>query len=801
MKTSLNGQWQLYIPHLDQTIIGVVPGSVFYDLLQAKLIPDPFYRTNEYDVREWMRHDYQYIKEFDYHMDHKHVDLICEGIDTLSNIYINDTLLAKTNNMHVSYRFSLDDFLVEGRNTIRVELKSSIMYIEAKENACPYRFYQQGDAMKGFIHLRKAHSHFGWDWGPQLPDAGIWRDISLHTYQDSYIEHVWIDQIHEQNQVSLSYRVDLSAQSEVEVTLIDPSSKPLFLGYDHEGFVSIQNPELWWPIGYGEQPLYQLIIKTKDDQKILKIGLKQSTIKRDPDIYGESFTYVHNGIEIFLRGANYIIEDNVVGRANINTSRKLLNDAILANHNTVRIWGGGIYPSNDFYEFCDEKGLIVWQDFMFACAFYNLEDNELLQAIELEIRDNAKRLYHHPSLMMFCGNNENETAAVHWFIPSLEVSKKMYLQLFEQLIPTWLEELKLNVFYWPSSPSSGGNFKDPNSDNYGDMHYWGVWHLNEPIEHYRRHFPRFMSEFGIQSFPAIETVKTFAEDSDLHIYSKVMKSHQKNKTANSKIVHYMRHMFHYPKVFEHILYVSQLIQAEGVRYGVEHFRRHYGRTMGSIYWQLNDCWPVASWSSIDYEGRWKALHYHSKKFYAPMLLSIEENKRKMTADIHLTNETLEDIQGELKYQLMTLEGLIFDEHVLNINSNHLSSTLLASINYSMYKKMKHDLILYATFRNQKGVVLAENTATFVQDKDLNLKNAEVKVAYTSHDGLVTMLLESPLVLRFVEVKYKDAVLSDNYFHLLPNEAKIITFASKDDLDIIEKDIVIRSLIDTYPKGS
>lgn len=799
MKNSLGGNWQLYIPHLDQTVLGLVPGSVYQDLLNEKLIPDPFYRTNEYEVREWMRYDYHYVKTFSYHKTLKHVDLVLEGIDTLSEIYLNDHLIAKTNNMHLRYRFSLDDTLVEGENTLKIILKSPIRYIEEKEKACPYRFYQQGDAMRGFIHIRKAHSNFGWDWGPQLPDAGIWRPISLHEYNDAYIEHVHIKQEHKEDLVILAYEVETSNEVNATVTLINPKGEVIAKEEAVKGSFKIKNPMLWWPVGYGEQPLYQLIVETNDDKKVMKIGLKQSYIKREPDQYGESFTYVHNGIEIFIRGANYIIEDNVMGRAHLNTSKKLLMDAVQANHNSVRIWGGGIYPTDQFYELCDELGLIVWQDFMFACAFYNLDDQELLKTIEQEIKDNAKRLYHHPSLMLFCGNNENETAAVHWFIPSLEVSKRMYLLLFEHLIPTWLKELDLGIFYWPSSPSSGGNFKDPNSDNYGDMHYWGVWHSNEPIEHYRKHFPRFMSEFGIQSFPAIETIKTFAEESDLHIYSKVMKSHQKNKTANSKIVHYMRHMFNYPKVFEHILYVSQLIQAEGVRYGVEHFRRHHGRTMGAIYWQLNDCWPVASWSSIDYEGRWKALHYHSKKFFAPVLLSIEENKRKMTASIHLTNETLKIVKGMLTYRLLNIKGEVMDEHELPCEISPVAAAKLIDLNYGMYKKMKRNLILHVKLTDQNNQVIAENMATFVQDKDLYLEKDQIKMTLTKDQNIVSIQLESNSLKRFVELKFNDHIFSDNYFHLIPNDTRVITFESNSPLSEIEKKLVVRSLIDTYPE--
>jgi beta-mannosidase len=800
MKHTLNGTWQLYIPHINQTIPGTVPGSVYRDLLEAKIIPDPFYRTNEYEVREWMRYDYHYSTTFSYHPTHKHTDLILEGVDTLAIIYLNNRVVASTNNMHRSYRLSLDHLLVDGDNHLSIKIKSPIQYIEEKEKACPYRFYQQGDAIRGFIHLRKAHSNFGWDWGPQLPDAGIWRSVTLHSYDRAYIDHVQIKQVHKNHQAFLNYHIDLSQEEDVFVKLIDPDGKEIATSNKQSDIFEIEDPKLWWPVGYGKQPLYKIIVQTKDDEKVMRLGLKESYIKREPDQYGTSFTYVHNGIEIFLKGANYIIEDNVIGRQTFEVSKKHLDAAILANHNAIRIWGGGIYPSDAFYDYCDEKGLIVWQDFMFACAFYNLDDQELLTTIEHEIKDNAKRLYYHPSLMLFCGNNENETAAVHWFIPSLEVSKRMYLMLFEDLIPKWLDELDLGVFYWPSSPSSGGNFKDPNSDNMGDMHYWGVWHLNEPIEYYRKHFPRFMSEFGIQSFPAIETVRTYAEESDLHIYSKVMKSHQKNKTANSKIVHYMRHMFHYPKVFEHILYVSQLIQAEGVRYGVEHFRRHHGRTMGAIYWQLNDCWPVASWSSIDYQGRWKALHYHSKRFFAPILLSIEENKRKMTASIHLTNETRDPIDATLHYRLLTLKGEMLDEHQVKVKLDPVKAMKCVEMNYKIYKAMKKNMILHAKLMDHQGQLIAENTATFVQDKDLILEKADHKLTWSKDHNQVTLKIESPVVKRFVELKYQDHLFSDNYFHLLPHEPKIVTFESTNSLKDIKDTIAIRSLVDTYPEG-
>jgi beta-mannosidase len=802
MKKTLNGHWQLLIPHLNQTINAHVPGSVYLDLLESKLIPDPFYRTHEYEVREWMRHDYIYERSFETHLSEKDIYLVCEGIDTIANISINNVLIARTINMHLRHRFPIKHRLHEGTNTIRIHIESPIEYIEKKRAESPYQLFNVWDAMKGYIHIRKAHSMFGWDWGPQLPDAGIFRTIELHETANGFIDYVKTDQHHHDGKVDLTYQVFTQNQTvdDVEVVITDPDGHEIHRSHQSSGSLTISNPKYWFPVGYGEPFCYQLVASLKHqgeicDSKKLTIGLKTSSIKREKDQYGESFTYVHNGVELFLKGANYIPEDSINGRTSPEKTRKLLTDAVKANHNTVRVWGGGLYPSNDFYEICDELGLIVWQDFMFACSFYNMEDTEWVQSVEMEIKDNLKRFMHHPSIGILCGNNENETAAVDWNIPSLEISKKMYLELFENLIPSWIHALDVKIPYWPSSPSSGGNFYRPNFDGMGDMHYWGVWHNNEPIEYYRKVFPRFMSEFGIQSFPDIETVKTFTRPQDHHIYTKVMKSHQKNRTANKKIIAYMRKMFKYPDRFEDILYVSQLIQAEGVRYGVEHFRRHYGRTMGSIYWQLNDCWPVASWSSIDYLGRWKALHYHSKKFYQPVLLSIEENKRSMKANIVITNDTASDIKGTLEWVYETLDGKVIAKDSIESIAFKRSSTHQQSINCYPHRAFKKQAILYVSFKDEQGQLISNMTA-FVQDKDLELKNDGIQVAVDTHEGIASIHLISPSVKRFVQLKYQNHVFSDNYVHLRAHQEMIITFETEDDSKQIMNDLFVRSLVET-----
>jgi beta-mannosidase len=799
MKRYIHNDWQLVIPHLNQVIPATVPGSIYHDLLNHQLIPDPFDQMNEYEVREWMRHDYHYQTTFHINQLFKRNDLVLEGLDTIATITLNGILIAHTDNMHRRYRFDLSKALKIGENRLEIQIHSSILYMEEKLKNCPYPLFQVGDAMKGYPHIRKAHSMFGWDWGPQLPDAGIWRPIYLEQTDLGIIEYVSINQKHDNHQVSITYQVEAydTLDHSIEVRLLDPSHHIIYQSKDIIGTITITDPKLWWPKELGSQDRYEIQVLINNEiynQK--RFGLKTSHIKREKDSYGESFTYVHNGIEMFLKGANYIIEDNIFGRNSIEKTKKLLDDAILANHNAIRIWGGAIYPSNEFYELCDELGLIVWQDFMFACSFYNMEDHPFVETIKEEIKDNVKRLIHHPSLSILCGNNENETAVHDWNIPSLEISKKMYLELYEDIIPNILSDLNIEVPYWPSSPSSGGNFYRPNFDGMGDMHYWGVWHANEPIEYYRKVFPRFMSEFGIQSFPDIETVSTYARPKDYNIYSKVMKSHQKNKTANKKIMAYLRKMFIYPKAFENILYVSQLIQAEGVRYGVEHFRRYYGRTMGSLYWQLNDCWPVASWSSIDYYGRWKALHYHSKKFYAPILISVEESKRAMACRVVVTNDQRVNHNLKYRYRLITFDGVVLEENIKEVEIGMQQALTIDHLNFKAYKDQRKEVILHVELISQNQVI-SENFATFAQDKDLNLRKAPIHVDVIEKEGKKFIQLVSTSVMRFVQLKYQDVLFEDNYIHLLANEPKFIEIMSNDDTKSIQKGLKIKSLVETY----
>ena len=565
--------------------------------------------------------------------------------------------------------------------------------------------------------------------------------------------------------------------------------------------LEVLNPKRWYPIGYGNQYLYELVCVNEIDGKIVsedvkKIGLRKMEVLTEKDEIGESFTIAVNDIKIFAKGANYIIEDNFLSRTNKERTRKLLLDAVNCNHNTIRVWGGALYPQDYFFDLCDELGLLVWQDLMFACSYYDATNKEFLENCKEEIICNIKRFRHRACLALICGNNELEKA-LSWNPPNPDIAARDYLYMFEEFIPEIVRNLVPYIFYWLSSPSSGGNFESPDDDTIGDMHYWGVWHSNEPIEYYRHYLPRFMSEYGLQSFPDIKTIKTFAEEEDMNIFSYVMECHQKNVSCNEKIFNYIAKMFKFPNSFESLIYLSQVIQAEGVRYCIEHLRRNYGRCMGSIYWQLNDCWPVASWSSIDYFGRYKMLQYVSKKAYAPVLLSLEEDKELGHVKININNESLEDISGIVEVSAHHLDGsLIWSENIY-AHVKSLSAQYLHHYRLNLKLKEKHDYIVRAKLIVDDKVI-SENSVSFVYDKHLNLKDP--KISYELHqleDNQYKLVLKSENIAKYVEIGFNntDCILDDNFFNLFPGEEKEVVF--KSDVKIEIENVKVKSLYDSF----
>jgi beta-mannosidase len=811
---TLNGVWKLKSNVDSEWLDASVPGSVFNDLLQAEKIEDPFYRDNEEHAKDIMLHDYSYTREF--HVDNELLScdelfLVCEGLDTLCEIYINSGHVAATNNMHRTYEFDVRPFLIEGDNTITIVFRSSLKYIEDKQKEI--QLWGPDHTIAGFPHIRKAHYMFGWDWGPQIPDAGIWRDLYIKGYNGSRLKDVYITQTHQLGTVDLDIRVDqqkwTKEPNQIEVKMTSPDGKvqiaSLTSSKESEHIqMHIESAQLWWPNGYGTQPLYHVEVYVKKegivlDQKWMNIGLRTITIKREKDQWGESFEFEINGTSIFAKGANYIPEDNVIIRSNPERTETLIRDCVDANFNCIRVWGGGFYPNDEFFDLCDRYGLMVWQDFMFACGVYEMNE-EFTENIKLEAIDNIRRIRHHASLGLWCGNNEMEEAWVHWDFPKTEKLRDDYLLQFEKVLSSIAEEYDPNTFYWPASPSSGGGFDSPNDENRGDVHYWQVWHGLKPFTEYRKFYFRFCSEFGFQSFPGLKTIESFTLPEDRNIFSYVMERHQKNDGANGKILYYLSQNFKYPKDFSSLIYASQILQAEAMKYGVEHWRRHMDRCMGSIYWQLNDCWPVASWSSIDYYGRWKALHYFAKRFYAPVLLSACENGKSV--DLYVSNDRLEPVKGTITWKLRDdYEGIIQQgSQEVSVNANSAQNCIQLNFDQIILSKEKMRTA-YLEYRLTAGSeCLSDGVLLFVPVKHFELKQPNLLFFAKEVSSHFEINLHSEHLTKYVEIelKHTDCKFSDNYFDLCPGEEKTIIVKKQGltlTLDQLVSELTIRSAYD------
>jgi beta-mannosidase len=797
----LNGRWQMKRTDEKEWIEAVVPGSVYADLLRAGKMDDPFYRDNEDAALALSYFDYQYSRTFQVDgslLASDQVVLRCEGLDTLAEVRVNGQPVANTDNMHRTYEFEVKEILKEGDNEISIVFASSTQFIEKKDKENP--LYGIPDAVAGFPHLRKVHSMFGWDWGPQLPDAGIWRNISIVGHQDARMEDVFIAQEHTQGNVKVSVDVQAHIWSddsvEAELTIKAPDGTVVFegsaaLSKDRVDKASVRfeadiaNPELWWPNGFGKQPLYAVEVRAAKagqtlESKPYTIGLRTLGVKREQDQWGESFAFEVNCVQIFAQGANYIPEDNILTRVSIEQTERLIKDCIDANFNCIRVWGGGFYAGNDFYELCDRYGLIVWQDFLFACAVYEMND-EFTANIRQEAIDNVKRLRHHASLALWCGNNEMEWGWEEWDFPKIPRLRADYIKQFEVVLSDVVKQYDPQRFYWPSSPSSGGSFDKPNNQNYGDVHYWEVWHGLKPFTDYRNYYFRFCSEFGFQSFPDIKTVNSFTEPEDRNIFSYVMEKHQKNGAANGKILYYLSENFKYPKDFESMVFASQILQAEAVKYGVEHWRRNRGRCMGSIYWQLNDCWPVASWASIDYYGRWKALHYFAKRFYAPVLLSANEEGTK--ADLHVTNETMAEVRGTIEWRLRDRENRILKQGQAEITVDALSAKLGVALDFSgelsTGELTRQSYLEFALI--VEGKEISGGTVLFTKAKHFDFLNPQIGVDIKETEHAFAISLSAQAFAKYVGLQLTDADgrFSDNYFDLSAGAAKEVVLEKND----------------------
>ncbi|GAB6089028.1 glycoside hydrolase family 2 protein [Spirochaeta dissipatitropha] len=657
---SLNGTgWSLQSPALSQTINAAVPGSLFTAVLDAGILPDPFYGKNDLQYAELAEQGCSFTRKFNYDLPEtqKHTDLnhflVLSSVDTICRVILNGQECAALSNMHREHRIDITRVLKNGANTLELHFSSASDFYRKKNSESP--LWNAHHSLQGVGHLRKSYFMSGWDWGPTLPDMGPAGSIEIETCAGAALQDVHLRQVHSKDTAVLHFDFTMDrntfSDDQIIITVYKPGGKKLQTIeqriHTDRGRLSflVMNPRLWWPNGMGEQVLYRAEIEHRNSfgssRMEMKFGIRTISLVTEPDKWGSSFYFRINGRDIFARGGNYVPQDNLITRINGDRITELLEDCRRANHNMIRIWGGGIYLDDFFYEECTRLGLLVWQDFMLACSAHELTEEftfEFLKETEYQVR----RLRNHSSLALWCGNNEMEAAYDHWDIPKTEKLTQHYLSLFEIRIPEIVHALDPDRQYWPSSPSSYGGIIQAQSPNHGDVHDWQVWHGRQPFSWFSTQFHRFLSEFGMQSFPSMDTVRKFADITEQQLHSDVMDHHQKNDAGNELIQHYTREYIGEPGQFPHLVYASQLMQAEGIGEAIRHFRMNSPRCMGTIYWQLNDSWPGPSWSGIDYYGLWKPLHYATRSIFAPVILDCSISGRKINT-VLLSDSAVKDM--------------------------------------------------------------------------------------------------------------------------------------------------------------
>jgi beta-mannosidase len=796
---SLTGVWQFRQAGMEEWLPARVPGGVHTDLLVTGRIPDPFVADNEKRVQWVAESDWEYRYSFTCAPEllaKEQIFLVCDGLDTLATVTLNGQELGRADNMFRQYRWDVKSLLCprDAANELQITFSSPVHYIGEKQTVRPLPGVSQ--AIPGSPYLRKAPCQFGWDWGPQLPPIGIWKDIRLEGYTGARLDEVHLRQHHAGGKVTVEARVAVQRWSEVPllaaVRITAPDGEVLekstVVAVSGEAtlMLPITQPQLWWPAGYGEQPLYQVEVSVRRgdspsarplDLRTYRIGLRTIELRQEEDQWGRSFSFVVNGVPIFAKGSNWIPADSFPTRITDEHLEGLIHSAAETHQNMLRVWGGGFYEEERFYDLCDRYGILVWQEFIFACSIYPLDDAGFLKNVQVEAIQNIRRLRHRASLALWCGNNEMEWGWTSWGWdrPELRDMKAAYDQFFHHTLPQWCTTEDPDHSYWPSSPSSDIPFQDPNSQHQGDAHYWDVWHGRKPFTAYRDQYSRFMSEFGFQALPPLATIRTYADEADWNMTSYIMEQHQKNAGGNELLVAQMTDTFRPPNDFPSMVYLSMVLQAEGIRYGVEHWRRHMDRVAGSLYWQLNDCWPVASWSSLDYFGRWKALHYTARRFYAPLMLSVED--RPPVQNIHVTSDLREPWEGSVRWSLETLAGDILASGQEQVKAAPLTSTPVRTFDFAdrISDDNRREVIFVAElWQGDRRVAL--NVATFVPTKHLSLADPSVTANLRGEGGQLIVELVSRSLARLLELSLEgaDVIFSDNYFDLPAGRTVVVS---------------------------
>ena len=831
----LNENWKFHNVANETWMPASVPGCVHTDLLENKVIEDPFYRLNEHDLQWIDKTDWEYRTTFRVPaaMQKKNnIELVFKGLDTWADVYLNGNLVLKADNMFREWKVNCTNIIRTGDNDLRIYFHSPIKIGLAKYDSLGYVIPASDNDQSVLggtrdkrvsIFSRKAGYHFGWDWGPRLVTSGIWKDIILRGWNDADIDHLYVHQDSLTAQSAwLTISFDLVVSKEVQLTMQITADKRQVLskefslppGNHHlSEKINIEKPELWWPNGLGSQKLYDIDVRILNGNTLLseastRTGLRTLEVVQQPDSAGKSFMFVVNGHPVFMKGANYIPQDVFLNRVTPDRYEHIVGSAAETHMNMLRVWGGGIYEKDIFYDLCDEKGILVWQDFMFACAMFP-GDEVFLENVRQEAIDNVRRLRNHPCIALWCGNNECLSAWYQWGWKDTvtiregkavaDIIWKAYDDTYHHILPGVVSEYDPGRFYWGSSSCAGLGV--PENRVSGDVHYWGVWWGKAPFTTYRTLTARFMSEYGFQSFPELNTIKKFATVEDWDIYSEVMKSHQRSSIGNGTIEYYMLQDYRKPKDFPMFLYVGQVLQAEGTRVAMEGHRKNMPWCMGSLFWQIDDCWPVASWSTIDYYGNWKAQQYFAKKAYNDILISPQLDNDVIS--VYIVSDRLEDKAGAMHLSLLDFDGKILweksDSVVIPSNTSRIVfRTREDEIIHDL--SLKNKLLLYCRL-DLDGKKYSENILYFTPVKDLDLPKPQITwTTSQAGDGFKLAITTDKLAKSiYLSLKETDAFFSDNYFDLLPGTTAEINviLKNKSDMDTFREKLSVFSLTDSY----
>ena len=802
-----------------------MPGCIHTDLLRAGKIPDPFWGTNEAQLQWIEERDWEYRATFFLPpalRDEKVIELVADGLDTVATVRLNGRELGRSENMFVRQRWTATPLLRPGANELVIHFASAMRYIRANRPTHSPR--EINDPVGRCTVIRKQQCQFGWDWGPRFVTAGIWRDLRLEAWSGNRLESMRITQTHTPDgSVTLTLIPELvhpDPAVRVEGTV---ALDGRIIARIEKGKSEIENPQLWWPSGQGAQPLYRLDVTVLSaagaeiGQWSRRIGLRTITLDRHADEWGESFQFLVNGRPVFAKGANWIPAHSFVAGLTREDYARDLRSAAAAHMNMIRVWGGGIYESEDFYDLCDELGLLVWQDFMFACTPYP-GDDAFAASVGAEAEFQIKRLRHRACLALWCGNNEVWSCNHRDLVkPEHAALREAGERIFDGVLPPIVAAHDGVTAYWPTSPWRGDAATDNAAgERRGDTHYWEVWHARHPVKDYEKYAFRFVSEFGMQSYSSPATNATFCPvRHDGNVFGPVMENHQKNRAGNQIILDYVSRRYRFPKSQDDLIYLSQLNQAYCMQTGVEHYRRQMPRSMGALYWQLNDCWPVASWSSIEFTGRWKALHFLARRFFAPALVTahvpgdevttIGNYRRSSVREVHLYTvfDSPAPARGTLRWDLFHLDGHIVMTGKKAVRLRYGESVRQKTLNLGpLLDRHGRDLVVLRIALEIDGATVSEDSVFLAPPRFLDLPKGRTSIGVRRRTPASATLTFTSRVFqhRFAfDLGNIAFQASDNYFDLYPGEKKTVTIelARPVTLTQLRQRLTHRSLVDTY----